>query len=51
VFFGSGGHVKEDLPELVKSIKSEHQDLDIFLEPPVGEQPEIITAIARSLAP
>lgn len=50
VFFGSGGHVKEDLPELVKSIKSEHQDLDIFLEPPVGEQPEIITAIARSLA-
>lgn len=50
VFFGSGGHIKEDLPKLATGIKSTHKDLEIILEPPVGEQPEVITAIARAIA-
>jgi sirohydrochlorin cobaltochelatase len=50
VFFGSGGHLKEDLPNLVKTIKNKHKDLEITLEPPVGEQPEVISAIAKAIA-
>src|SRR5882672_1158175 len=49
VFFGTGGHLKEDLPNLVTAIKSRHQDLAITLEPPVGEQPEVISAIAKAI--
>ena len=48
VFFGSGGHLKNDLPALVAKIKKE--DMEITLEPPVGEQPEVIAAIARAIA-
>ena len=50
VFFGSGGHLKEDLPRLVKTLQSTYKDLEIILEPPGGEQPEVITAIARAIA-
>ena len=50
VFFASGGHLKQDLPELVKSIRSNFNDLDITLEPPVGEQPEVISAIAKAIS-
>ena len=50
VFFGSGGHLKEDLPRLVKALKDNYKDMKISLEPPVGEQPEVIAAIARAIA-
>jgi sirohydrochlorin cobaltochelatase len=50
VFFGSGGHLKQDLPDLAKSIRSQFKDIDITLDPPVGEQPEVIAAIARAIA-
>lgn len=50
VFFGSGGHLKEDLPALVGTLKSNFKNLEITLEPPVGEQPEVISAIARAIA-
>jgi len=50
VFFGSGGHLKEDLPRLVAGLKSNFKGLEVTLEPPVGEQPEVISAIARAIA-
>ncbi len=50
VFLGSGGHLKEDLPKLVKGIGSKYRDLEIVLEPRVGELPEVISAIARTIA-
>jgi sirohydrochlorin cobaltochelatase len=50
VFFGSGAHLKEDLPDLVTSSKENFKNLEITLEPPVGEQPEVIAAIARAVA-
>ena len=50
VFFGSGGHLKEDLPALVRTLKNNFKGLEITLEPPVGEQSEVITAIARAIA-
>ena len=50
VFLGSGGHLKNDLPKLVAEIRARYQDLDITVEPPIGEQPGVITAIARAIA-
>lgn len=48
VFFGSGGHLKNDLPALISIL--EKKDMEITLEPPVGERPEVIAAIARAIA-
>ena len=50
VFFGSGGHVKEDLPRLTSEIQKRFKEMKITLEPPVGEQPEVISAIAKAIA-
>ena len=50
VFLGMGGHLKEDLPKLVAQIRANHRDLDIAVDPPIGEQPEVIAAIAQAIA-
>jgi len=50
VFLGSGGHLKEDLPRLVAMIRGSHPDLEVTVEPPIGEQAEVIAAIARAIA-
>ena len=50
VFLGSGGHLKDDLPRLVAAIWRDYPDLEIAIEPPIGEQPEVIAAIARAIA-
>ncbi|HEX2649384.1 MAG TPA: CbiX/SirB N-terminal domain-containing protein [Burkholderiales bacterium] len=50
VFFGAGSHLKEDLPNLAESIRSSYKDLEIRLDPPVGEQPEVISALARAIS-
>jgi sirohydrochlorin cobaltochelatase len=50
VFFGSGGHLKADLPKLVDELKRRYADLAITVEPPIGEQPEVISAIAKAIA-
>jgi len=50
VFLGSGGHLKEDLPKLIAAIGARYQDLEITVAPPIGEQPEVIAAIARAIA-
>jgi len=49
VFLGSGGHLKDDLPKLVAAIRGDYPDLEITVEPPIGEQPEVIAAIARAI--
>lgn len=50
VFLGSGGHLKDDLPRLIAEIRARFTDLAIGAEPPIGEQPEVIAAIARAIA-
>jgi sirohydrochlorin cobaltochelatase len=50
VFFGAGGHLKEDLPKLAADLKGRFKDLQITVEPPIGEQPEVISAIAAAIA-
>jgi sirohydrochlorin cobaltochelatase len=50
VFFGSGGHLKTDLPKLVEELGTRYRDLRIAVEPPIGEQPAVISAIARAIS-
>jgi sirohydrochlorin cobaltochelatase len=49
VFLGQGGHVKEDLPRLVERARKSHPKVAISLEPPIGEQPAVIDAIAAAI--
>ncbi len=50
VFLGVGGHLKNDLPKLAEMIRGNFPELEITVEPPIGEQPEVIAAIARVIA-
>ena len=50
VFFGAGGHLKEDLPKIAGKIRAQFADLQVALEPPICEQPEVIAAIAAAIA-
>ena len=50
VFLGMGGHLNDDLPKLAAEIRARFPDLKITVEPPIGEQPEVIVAIARAIA-
>jgi sirohydrochlorin cobaltochelatase len=50
VFLGPGGHVKEDLPRLVDSIRSKHHSLAIEIDAAVGDQPAVMEAIANAIA-
>jgi sirohydrochlorin cobaltochelatase len=50
VFFGQGGHVREDLPRLVSELSRAYADLELVLEKPIGEDPAVIEAIAGAIA-
>ena len=50
IFLGAGGHLKNDLPRLAEAIRGDCPGLTILVEPPIGEQPEVIAAIARAIA-
>ena len=54
VFLAQGGHVKRELPAKLDALRANlcaaHPDLSIELEPAIGEQGEVIDAIARSVA-
>jgi sirohydrochlorin cobaltochelatase len=48
LFLGPGGHVKDDLPRLVAAVS--HPGVKILLEKPIGEQPQVIEAIANAIS-
>jgi sirohydrochlorin cobaltochelatase len=50
VFLGQGGHVKEDLPRLIAGAQRAFAGVNLVLEKAIGEQPEIIEAIAGVIA-
>lgn len=50
VFLGPGGHVKDDLPQLVARARKQHRDVAISLDAPIGEQEAVIEAIAQAIA-
>ena len=47
VFLGQGGHVLRDLPPLLEELRRDHPALDIRVAPAVGEDSEVLAAIAR----
>ena len=47
VFLGAGGHVKDDIPKLVAAANS---PVTVVIDPPIGEQPQIIEAIAATIS-
>ncbi len=50
VFIGQGAHLRRDLPALVDTARQAHPELRIELLPAIGEQPEILEAIAHAIA-
>ena len=50
LFLGQGGHVKKDLPRLVERAAAARPALSLRMEPPIGEQREVIAAIAEVIA-
>ncbi|WP_211465219.1 sirohydrochlorin chelatase [Collimonas silvisoli] len=46
VFLGQGGHVRRDLPGLIAQAQQQHPQLAITVAQAVGEQPDVLNAIA-----
>ena len=46
VFLAQGGHLKRELPELVKRVGDRHLGTTFSVTPPLGDAPEVIAAIA-----
>ncbi|HKT63257.1 sirohydrochlorin chelatase [Burkholderia sp. 22313] len=47
VFFGQGGHVRRDLPQLVDACRAAHPGVEIRCATAVGEDDGVLDAIAR----
>ena len=46
MFLGVGKHAREDLPQLLATIRSAHSALNIDCLPPIGEQTAVIELLA-----
>ena len=46
LFFGRGGHLREDFPRLVEAVKSAHGSLTFEISEPAGESEAVIEALA-----
>ena len=46
VFFGQGGHVLRDVPLMIDKLRNDHPDLVLKLAAAVGEDPDVLEAIA-----
>lgn len=49
VFLAAGGHVSDDLPQLVARLRAQHPAAAIEVAAPIGEQPRVIEAIADAI--
>jgi sirohydrochlorin cobaltochelatase len=47
VFLGAGGHVKDDIPKLIAAA---NPPVKVVIDPPIGEQAQLIEAIAAVIA-
>jgi sirohydrochlorin cobaltochelatase len=50
VFLAAGGHVTHDLPHLVQGARRRHPSLSLEIDPPIGEQHEVLAAIAAAIS-
>lgn len=46
VFLGQGGHVLRDLPLIVEQLRADHPQLQVNVADAVGENPQVLAAIA-----
>ena len=46
MFLGMGKHAREDLPELVRQLRSDHPDVTFEVSAAVGEDPRVIALLA-----
>ena len=46
MFLGVGRHAREDLPELIHALKTEHPTVRITCQPAVGEQTALLDLLA-----
>ena len=49
VFLAQGGHVKRELPEMMERARERHPDVELALAGVIGEQVEVIEAMARAV--
>ncbi len=49
LFLAQGGHLKKDLPRLLKNLSAKHPAAEIDVLPPIGEVTELLNAIAEWL--
>ena len=47
VFLGQGGHVLRDLPLIVEQLRNDHPELKLNVAEAVGENAQVLNAIAR----
>lgn len=47
VFFGQGGHVRKDLPEIIERCRKAHPDIVISCATAVGEDDGVLDAVAE----
>lgn len=50
VFLAQGSHLKRDLPAMVDALRQRHPDCRIDVTAAIGEQPQIIAALAAGVA-
>ena len=50
LFLGAGGHLKRDIPRVVREAEQRHPGMRIALAPAAGESPELIEALASYAA-
>jgi sirohydrochlorin cobaltochelatase len=49
LFLAQGGHLKKDLPRLLKELGARHPAADISVLPPIGEVTELLDAMSEWL--
>ncbi len=49
LFLAQGGHLKKDMPRLLKDLGMKHPAADISVLPPIGEVTELLNAISEWL--
>lgn len=47
VFLGQGAHVLRDLPIIIEQLQLDHPEVDLAVAQAVGEDPQVLEAIAR----
>lgn len=47
VFFGQGGHLRQDLPERLATLRRRHTGVTFACSAPAGEDSDVLDALAR----